>query len=370
MRTALKTATLGVSLVALTIGAAPFLAGAADHLDAPSLGSLSAGSIRGDRDINDVYVFQGDNAGKTVLAVTTNPAAGVLAPDRFGTNVRYDINVDRNGDFVPDVVYTARFGPVGSGPAHKQALTLTRNGTTVAEGATGNTVKVTGGGRVRAGLFSDPFFFDLLGFRGSLGLGGNERLCDSTPSDFFVDLNTMGIVLEVPDPALGTQIGVWASTQELVSGQWVMRDQMGRPAINTVFNHTTADKELFNVTTPAHQADAGMPFRSNVASTLVDLSGLDTTDTPAHPYSAGQADALAAVLIPDVVKYDTRTAAVGPLDGRALRDDVIDAELNITTGGDPLGLFADRDATGGVPSDCVGPHTDYRSSFPYLGEPH
>jgi hypothetical protein len=33
-----------------------------------------------------------------------------------------------------------------------------------------------------------------------------------------------------------------------------------------------------------------------------------------------------------------------------MRDiDVIDTELNITTGGAPLGLFADRDETGGVP---------------------
>ena len=49
---------------------------------------------------------------------------------------------------------------------------------------------------------------------------------------------------------------------------------------------------------------------------------------------------------------------------------MIDTELNITTGGDPLGLFPDRDATGAIPSDCVGPHADYLSSWPYLGIPH
>jgi len=76
------------------------------------------------------------------------------------------------------------------------------------------------------------------------------------------------------------------------------------------------------------------------------------------------------VLIPDVLTYDTATKAVGPLNGRALRDDVIDVELAITTGADPLGLFADRDARGGINSDCVGPHHDYQSSWPYLGQPH
>jgi hypothetical protein len=105
---------------------------------------------------------------------------------------------------------------------------------------------------------------------------------------------------------------------------------------------------------------------TNTINVLQALSALDSEG----PYSADQATALANVLIPDVITYDTPTAAVGPLNGRALADDVIDTELNITTGGDPLGLFADRDATGGVPSDCVGAHTDYKSTFPYLGTPH
>jgi hypothetical protein len=93
---------LGVAAVVLTVGAAPFLANAADHLDAPSLGSLSAGSLQGDRDINDVYVFDGSNRAKTVVAMTVSPAAGLLGPLAFGSNVRYTINVDKTGDNVAD----------------------------------------------------------------------------------------------------------------------------------------------------------------------------------------------------------------------------------------------------------------------------
>jgi Domain of unknown function (DUF4331) len=363
-----RLAALGAAAVILTVGAAPFLANAADHLDAPSLGSLSAGSLQGDRDLNDVYAFDGANAGKTVLAMTVSPAAGLLGPLAFGTNVRYTLHVDNTGDNIADVNYVARFGAPGSGPGPKQTVTLARNGARVAAGATGNTVPVAGAGKLFAGLRSDPFFFDLLGFRGSLGLGPNTNtLCDSTPSDFFKTLNTLAIILEVPDSALGRHIGVWATTEQLISGSWVGRDQMARPAINTVFNHTAADKEQFNVTPPSQQATVdGGKFRTNVKDTLLALSALDTEG----PYSDGQAAALASVLIPDVVTYDTATHAVGPLNGRRLTDDVIDVELNITTGGDPLGLFADRNATGGVPSDCVGAHSDYQSSWPYLGIPH
>ena len=51
------------------------------------------------------------------------------------------------------------------------------------------------------------------------------------------------------------------------------------------------------------------------------------------------------------------TAAAGPLNGRALADDVIDVELGLTT-------------NGCVTSDGVDAHADYDSTFPYLGVPH
>jgi hypothetical protein len=73
--------------------------------------------------------------------------------------------------------------------------------------------------------------------------------------------------------------------------------------------------------------------------------------------------------LPDVVTYDTSTTAAGPLNGRALADDVIDVELRIVTGGDPLDLFP-RDADGGVNTDGIGPHDDYQARFPYLGNPN
>jgi hypothetical protein len=368
MSTKSRLAALGAAAVILTVGAAPFLANAADHLDAPSLGSLSAGSLQGDRDINDVYAFDGANAARTVLAMTVSPAAGLLGPLAFGSNVRYMLNIDNDGDNRPDVRYTARFGGPGSGPGPKQTVTLFRNGSQVGAGSTGNTVTFAGGGKLYAGLRSDPFFFDLLGFRGSLGLGPNTNtLCDADPTDFFATLNTLAIIIEVPDSALGRHIGVWATTEQWIDGAWVARDQMGRPAINTVFNHTAQDKEDFNVTPPSQQATAfGGKFRQNTKDTLLALSALDSEGS----YADGEAAALASVLIPDGRTYDTSTHAVGPLNGRRLADDVIDVELNITTGGDPLGLFPERDATGGVPSDCVGPHSDYQSSWPYLGIPH
>ena len=92
------------------------LTSAADHLDAPALGGATANgqiaphSEHGDRDINDVYVFPAPDGGsRTVLAMTVNPAINLFGGN-FGTNVRYILNIDRNGDNVQDRAYVVRFG--------------------------------------------------------------------------------------------------------------------------------------------------------------------------------------------------------------------------------------------------------------------
>jgi hypothetical protein len=201
------------------------------------------------------------------------------------------------------------------------------------------------GVRFFAGFRSDPFFFDLLGFLNNLQFTG---------SDFFIDKNVFGIALDLPNELLGgnPNIGVWARTLVPMTMQpdhLTQADQMGRPAINTVFNHG-ADKNTFNVTQPADQRMAktsnGETFLQLFTEELETLGG----------YSASQATAIAEILLPDVLTFDFSSPA-GFLNGRRLQDDVIDIELNLVTNGKVTG-------------DGVGPHSDYLSDFPYLGNPH
>jgi hypothetical protein len=360
---------LVITGMAMVIGSAALRVGAADHLDAPSLGSLSVGSLKGDRDINDVYVFP-VSGNRTVLAMTTNPAVNVPSIDPFGTyatNVQYRINVDRDGDFVQDISYVTTFGRPGTAGVQNFTIKRYRDGAAihasgpgqwVASGFTDNArgnPNVGQGVRAFAGERSDPFFFDLIGFRGTLGLDPSttQRLCsvapdpnpDGTGTDFFAPLNTNAIVLQVPDAALGKNIAVWADTRQFINGKWVIVDQMGRPAINTVFN-SGADKESFNVTPPAYQDNAGKPYRTNVSNVLKALGG----------YSQSAADGLAAALIPDAITYDTSSMGTNILNGRALSDDVIDAELKI--------VLQNQAA-----SDCVPWDGDSLPNFPYLDNP-
>jgi uncharacterized protein DUF4331 len=372
-------AVLAAAALMLALGGAPLLVAGADHLDAPALGGLTNDngdiaphSDHGDRDINDVYVFQGRHPSRTVLAMTTNPAVN-LFNTTFGSNVRYAINVDRNGDAKQDLAYVWRFGNPNGGGA--QSYTVTRYtganarsyavGVRIGSGSTaGSGVgSAKDGAKVFAGVRSDPFFFDLTGFLGTV-LGVGTDALGSDPTDFFTPLDTNAVVIEVPDDAIGaTKIGVWGTTSWWNGSSWVAGDQMGRPAINTVFNTKLVDsssgqtKNRFNATPPSQQRTAfGGLFRTNAIATLTNINAVLGTGCP--DYDAATAGAIANVLLPDVITYDVTTRADGTaLNGRALADDVIDAELGITT-------------NGCVTSDGVGPHSDYLSSFPYLGAPH
>ncbi len=351
------------SALVLSLGAVPLLSMGADHLDAP--GTMSP-SGRNDGDINDVYVFEAKDPSRTVLAMTTHPAAGAISPLEYATDIAYRLNVDRNGDAEADVVYRVRFGPANDHGVQKYRISRRRGddeSQLIGTGRTGSSTSLTGGGRAFAGLRSDPFFFDLAAFQGSvLGAPNGRSFCDQKGGtegiDFFESLNTNAIVLEVADSKLGSHIGVWATTS---TGSDVSDriDRMGRPAINTVFN-SGEDKNAFNHGRPARDVAR---FTSNVKSVLATFSALDTDGA----YSIMELNTLAGVLLPDMVTYDTSTSAVGPLNGRALMDDVIDAELNIVTGGFP---FPGRDGDGAIGSDCVDAHTDYLGNFPYLGQPH
>jgi hypothetical protein len=308
-------------MMALIIGVAAVPIGAADHLDGPLVMTDSM------YDINDVYAFQTPaNASSTTLIMTVVPLAGAQNPAMFGSGGAYEFKIDNTGDAKEDLTYTATFGAPTS--AGKQSVTLKAGATTLGAGMTGSTITLSNGGRMIAGLYDDPFFFDLAAFKNSL------QFCPGgVGTNFFKGLNVMAIVVEVPASALGGKIGVWART--LKNGQQF--DRMGRPAINTVFL-ANARKDTFNSTQPA---DDPANYTADVVGVLKSLGNDDATATK-----------LAGVLLPDILTFDTASNA-GFLNGRQLSDDVIDAELNLISGGK-------------VKTDCVANDSNFSASFPYL----
>ncbi len=244
-----------------------------------------------------------------------------------------------------DRIFRVRFGAVGSDG--EQRIEVFRNSRRLAVGRTGSNLTLTGGGRARADLFDDPFFFDLQAFRDQVkGAGGPRTFCDGNEVNFFNGLNVSAIVLQVPTASLGnTEVGVWGRTRV---GDTVI-DRMGRPAIATVLIPDGLE-DPFNATHPRQDRKQ---WQDDVESALLTLSGLD-----ASPYSAMQAEDIAEFLLPDILTVDLSAPVAFP-NGRALADDVIDPELSIVTGGNFGGSAV-------LSSDCVANDSAFRAGFPYL----
>jgi len=144
------------------------------------------------------------------------------------------------------------------------------------------------------------------------------------------------------------------------SGTYVQQDQMGRPAINTVFV-TSGNKDRFNTTIPSVM---GANFQSAFQTQLLALN-------PGYTTNALGLDAatFTSVLATDVLGVSTTGTTTffdgtNVLTGRALADDVIDVELLLIFGG-PTG--GDNAA---LTSDNVSANDKaFLSSFPYLASP-
>jgi len=353
------------------VGGGPLFTSAADHLDAPS--------AKADHriDITDIYIFRA-GSGNTRLIVNVD---GLITPGAasrmavFRPNALYEFKIDTTGDGAADLAYRVKFTNPSTlaGGAKVQGFVVKRalgadargnswTGRTVAIGRTTpayrsvRTFPLIGGGRVFAGIRDDPFFFDLDAFKmfKTKLLAGTIDTSDfcSPGTDFFAGTNVLSIVIDLPNARLGGNgrlVGFFATTAVSRSFGFEQRDRMGRPAINTVFNHTDATKEANNRTRPT---DDPALLRENVIGVLDAL-------TPVSGYTAGQKAAIANVLLPDTLTYTTNNGS-GFLNGRRAANDVIDAEFALLTN-TPLGTV----------KDCVnGNDKAFLSSFPTLAGPH
>jgi hypothetical protein len=142
------------------------------------------------------------------------------------------------------------------------------------------------------------------------------------------------------------------------SGTYTQADQMGRPAINTVFVGA-ARKNEFNATIPSAMNAA---FKSDF---VAKLTGFGYTTN----ILGLSKDAFAGVLVNDVLNVKTSGTTsfydgTNVLTGRALADDVIDAELTLIFGG------ATGTSNPSLTKDNVNSNDKpFLATFPYLASP-
>lgn len=298
-------------------------------------------------DITDLYVFPSPQGGdRSVLILDINPDASALEVS-FDPAASYELKIDTDGDLEAEVAFHILF----ASSAHGEATATVYRATAAAArgtGAIGEAViagarvatdgssepAASNGYRFFAGLRSDPHFKDIKGFQNDFQFTGDDPVAKR---------NVFGIVLEVPNAALGpSPIRLWARAMAPVHGNVTQVDSAGRPGINNAFNGPEPDRLAFNETPPTDQrARFGDKF-------VAFLQSLSYPDAEAHELALG--------FLPDVLEYDLSVPPGYP-NGRRLTDDTAD-------------LLAALLTRGRVTSDLAGPHTDLLDEFPYLGPPH
>jgi hypothetical protein len=298
-------------------------------------------------DLCDFYVFPSrDRADHSVLILDVNPEASVevMSTD---PGASYEIKIDTDGDLEPDVAFHFLFTsrPDGGSTASVfRAEGMAAQGTGRTGEAVivdcpvpvdGSAVRVSANGyRFFAGLRSDPHFKDAKGLRNNFQFTGDDPIARR---------NVFGIVLEVPNAALGgSSVRLWARAMTMVEGEVRQVDQAGRPGINNTFNGPEVDRLAFDATSPSEQRAL---FEEKFIAFLKGLG-----------YSDAEAGVLALEYLPDVLTYDPARAQGYP-NGRTLTDDTADLIVSLLT-------------KGRITSDLVGPHNDLLDEFPYLGRPH
>jgi hypothetical protein len=181
---------------------------AADHLDPPARTTGEGADIASD--IADIFVWNDASTVKIVMTTAGPQVAGV--PPTYDKDVLYQLHISNTGDPTasPFTIYI-RYGkdasgnwgvqfsgiPGASGPVSGPVQTMLTDGTVI---------------KAEAGLFTDPFFFDLEGFNDTKNTG---ILSIRNDRNFFAGKNDTSFVIEFPRSAIenGTKpINVWGET--------------------------------------------------------------------------------------------------------------------------------------------------------------
>jgi hypothetical protein len=310
-------------------------------------------------DLTDLYAFpKPGDTGKSILIMNVHPSIGEnpkgpTTTQPFAPEALYELKIDTNGDAVADIAYRLRLSSSADGDQvgtlrradSAQAAENDDGGQAIVDGApisTGREARITKAGDYRffAGWRSDPFFID----RRGVFFNGFQF----TGDDFFADKNVCGIVLEIPNSALGPkQVGLWHRTLmpwKGTGGGWVQVERGARPLqLMLVFAATGGAPQAYLAGEPSNDAR----FVAGFAHALEHTGG----------YAPVEAIRVARTMLPEIMPYDPSRAASYPDNGRTLTDDAVDIFLATLTNGK-------------VKEDKVGPHGDLLAEFPYLGPPH
>jgi len=199
--------------LALSVAAGMLVAGrqghAADHLDPPARTDPAVDMIPDKAaDITDIYAWHTDAF--LIIALNFSGPQATTLPGAYDRDVLYTLNISNdNQPTTSEFPIEIRFGQDG-----------TSTGVQI-KNVPGTTGPIVGpvetdlqkdGVTARAGLFDDPFFFDLQGFKATKSSG---KLSFDNSRNFFAGQNLTSVVLQIPRAAVENgknPIRIWATS--------------------------------------------------------------------------------------------------------------------------------------------------------------
>ncbi len=214
MKRILSTALAATAAMGLFLALASERTVAADHNDPPTIAGTA-------EDIGDFFAWHtGTGADQKLIMVFT--FAGPVAPvagqaGTYDPDVLYGVHIDNDdGDALANNDIWVRFAQNDLGEWGMQVQGVP--GTTGPLVGAVETTITEGDVSVRAGLFDDPFFFDLSGFVETLN---TQTLSFDSANDDFAGSNITAVVIETPYAAAqggaGPVLNLWATAARIGS---------------------------------------------------------------------------------------------------------------------------------------------------------
>ncbi|GII33807.1 DUF4331 family protein [Planotetraspora mira] len=324
-------------------------------------------------DITDLYVFRGER-GTVFVTNHSHSLAGDDIPRGLHPEGTYEFKIDANGDAVEDLTYRFTFGERDgqgtqtyqvrrlAGPEAPEAFTA---GTLIAQGRTGETVELDGGGRVWVGEAGDPFWIepDVLHAVGrAFQEGTTIDLSGWNPEkakNAFAGHTVYSIVLEIADeellPVAGPDraLGVWglASLATDAGGRRPI-NRAGLPMIHPLFTQLNEDLgDWLNTNRPAEDMEIHGETVADMVAGVVRAYG--TAENP-----EAYARTVVGRIFPNVLPYTVGTPAsfgFAGWNGRSLTDNAPDVMFSFA-GNTPVTLGITKESVTAKPT----------RNFPYL----
>nr|WP_255646065.1 DUF4331 family protein [Actinoplanes polyasparticus] len=289
----------------------------------------------------DFYLFSG-RPGFTTMAMAVNPEADLGKDGLFRDEGVYTFRFDTDGDGVEDVSFKVRFSAAthADNGDHEQAFTVvraeasaSRSGVDGDEVVSGHTSHLAGNGEVRAftGQARDAFAGNAGGneaFLAAIAQGRYLPEAFDSREDFFGPRQVAVIVLEVPHSMIGSgQVHAWATISLHGHAPEQQVSRWGLPLLTHLYLTTEEQREAYNRT--SSEADDS-PITTQIGAAIQNITTLAGTTGDPAAYGEQVLTRFGALNLP----YEIGTPAAFTLaafNGRALRDNVMDVMLSLTT---------------------------------------